>query len=175
MKFDKFAKKVGADGTVLTMMLGVEKVSFLVSPIDNVMMRIPKDKEIVACESKAMPKTLADVIINAEAKESEYFLPANLVQCFAPFADCKQKDLLRIYKSDDLVYKGTILDSEYSLLEEGDKKLLYPGLKTLWDKPKEMDIEVKCPYFIVKEKIPYTDTYCVVALIRTQEGKNNGI
>ena len=175
MKFDKFAKKVGADGTVLTMMLGTEKVSFLVSPIDNVMMRIPNEKEVVACESKTMPKSLCEVIINAETNESQYFLPANLVQCFAPFADCKQKDLLRIYKSDDLVYKGTILDSEYSLLEDGDKKLLYPGLKKLWDKPEEMDIEVKCPYFVVKEKIPYTDKYTVIALIETQEGKKDGI
>ena len=174
MKFDKFAKKVGADGTVVTMYLNEEKVSFLVSPIDNVMMRIPKDKDVVACESKEMPKPLQEVILKAEKKESDYCLPAYLVQCVAPFADCKQKDLLRIYKSDDLVYKGTILDSEYSLLEDDDKKLLYPGIKK-WDKPEEMDIAVKCPYLIVKEQIPNSADYTIVALIKTQEGKNNGI
>ena len=175
MKFDKFAKKVGADGTIYSMNLNGEVVNFLASPYDNLMARIPEDKQIVAFKKLDMPKPLRDIIMEAVNDEYNRCESANLVQCIAPFADCKQKDLLRVYKSDDLVFKGTISDSEYSFFEDGDTKLLHTGLKKKWKTPEEMSINLKCAYMIIKEKVPYTDKTTVTALIRTQEGKNNGI
>ena len=175
MKFDKFAQKVGADGTIYSMHLNGEVVNFLASPYDNLMTRIPNDKQIVAFKKLDMPTLLRDVIINGENNEYTRCERANLVQCIAPFADCKQKDLLRVYKSDDLVFKGTISDSEYSFFEEGDIKLLYTGLDENWKCPEEMSITIKCPYMIIKEKGPFNDKITVTALIRTKEGKNNGI
>ena len=140
MKFDKFAKKVGADGTIYSMDLNGEVVNFLASPYDNLMARIPEDKQIVAFKKLDMPKPLRDIIMEAVNDEYNRCESANLVQCIAPFADCKQKDLLRVYKSDDLVFKGTISDSEYSFFEDGDTKLLHTGLKKKWKTPEEMTV-----------------------------------
>ena len=97
MKFDKFAKKVGADGTIYSMNLNGEVVNFLASPYDNLMARIPDDKQIVAFKKLDMPKPLRDIIMEVENDEYTHCERANLVQCIAPFADCKQKDLLRVY------------------------------------------------------------------------------
>lgn len=175
MKFDKFAKKVGADGTIYSMNLNGEVVNFLASPYDNLMARIPDDKQIVAFKKLDMPKPLRNIIMEAINDEYNRCESANLVQCIAPFADCKQKDLLRVYKSDDLVFKGTISDSEYSFFEDEDTKLLYTGLEKKWKTPEEMSINLKCAYMIIKEKVPYTDKTTVTALIRTKEGEENGI
>ena len=97
------------------------------------------------------------------------------MQCIAPFADCKQKDLLRVYKSDDLVFKGTICDGEYSFIEDEDIKLLHKGLNGEWKCPEEMTITLKCHHMIIKEKVPYTDKTTVTAIIRTKEVEENGI
>ena len=175
MKFDKFAKKVGADGTIYSMNLNGEVVNFLASPYDNLMARIPDDKQIVAFKKLDMPKPLRDIILEAVNDEYNRCERANLVQCIAPFADCKQKDLLRVYKSDDLVFKGTISDCEYSFFEDEDTKLLHTGLEKKWKTPEEMSINLKCAYMIIKEKVPYTDKTTVTALIRTKEGEENGI
>lgn len=175
MKFDKFAKKVGADGTIYSMNLNGEVVNFLASPYDNLMARIPDDKQIVAFKKFDMPLSLRKIILEAENDEYTTCESANLVQCIAPFADCKQKDLLRIYKSDDLVFKGTISDGEYSFIEDEDNKLLHKGLNGEWKCPEEMSITLKCSYMIIKEKVPYTDKTTVTAIIRTKEGEENGI
>lgn len=175
MKFDKFTKKVGADGTIYSMNLNGELVNFLASPYDNLMARIPDDKQIVAFKKFDMPLSLRKIISEAENDEYTTCESANLVQCIAPFADCKQKDLLRVYKSDDLVFKGTISDGEYSFIEDEDNKLLHKGLNGEWKCPEEMSITLKCSYMIIKEKVPYTDKTTVTAIIRTKEGEENGI
>lgn len=175
MKFDKFAKKVGADGTIYSMNLNGEVVNFLASPYDNLVARIPDDKQIVTSKKFDMPLSLRKIISEAENDEYTHCERANLVQCIAPFADCKQKDLLRVYKSDDLVFKGTISDGEYSFIEDEDNKLLHKGLNGEWKCPEEMSITLKCSYMIIKEKVPYTDKTTVTAIIRTKEGEENGI
>ena len=70
MKFDKFAKKVGADGTIYSMNLNGEVVNFLASPYDNLMARIPDDKQIVAFKKFDMPLSLRKII--SEAENDEY-------------------------------------------------------------------------------------------------------
>ena len=110
MKFEKFIKRIGSRGMLLTDG-GIKWICD-----GNVAMIIPDSVNVAYSMTATMPETISEMLDNAEIPES-FSDGAALIRAELE-ADAKAKDIYRIYSnhSDEIA----IINADWSLIESGD-------------------------------------------------------
>lgn len=109
MKFEKFIKKVGANGRIYRGKLNDKWLGY-----GNVLMLIPDGYNVVSkYEIANLPSEFED-LLDSDLKK------AHLDRAILEKADDKAKDILRIYSCDDEVKDVYISNEEWALIEAYD-------------------------------------------------------
>lgn len=145
MKFKKFVKSLGADGILYVRENGERWLSS-----GSIFMKVPEDiRTVTACDSAEM-LSLVENIINYDS----FTQPCMLVEAVMPVPDGVIKDCVRIFATENGIYKTAISNDGYALIERGDMV--------------EMYVDEKISAVVIKRPVDLVDEEIVGVILRTE-------